>query len=131
MSQEALTMPWGEIITAVVTGTLTLAGVALVQDGERAKRKASREETLERRMDKLEGKLDRVQTYLREEQRFSHRLVLIMQTMLHYINAAARYRETHADDLPGSPPPLPDAAEIEALLRERPTYDARDDPIGD
>ena len=62
---------------------------------------------------------------MRAEQRFSHRLVLAVQTVIAYIAQAAAYRASH--ELPGSPPPLPDVDELQELIKLRPTYGPDDE----
>lgn len=120
-------MEWTAIMVATVTGGLTLLGVVITQRGKRDERRTDRTHTLETRMDTLEAKLDEVRRDLRREQRFSHKMVLMLTRVLYYLRDAAAYRMRHAEDLPGDPPPLPDVAEIENLLTERPTYRSRDE----
>ncbi|WP_420098574.1 hypothetical protein [Corynebacterium sp.] len=60
---------------------VTLFGGWLVWQSRKNDTNNSREGRIEARMDLLEKKLDRVQSYLRAEQRFYHRLVLAVQTV--------------------------------------------------
>lgn len=119
---------WTEIIAVTIPAVLTLLGVIVVQHGKRDERRIERESSLESRVGSLERKLDDVQHHLRAEQKFSHRLVLVMYDVIHYLRNAADYRRQHGDTLPGVPPPLPDVEEITELLDDRPTYRPRDDP---
>lgn len=111
------------IATASIPAIFLFAGVWITQRGKREENRDSREASLEQRMDELEKKLDRVQANFREEQRFSHRMILVMYSVISYVRSAADYRERHGDSLPKPIPDLPDVEEIESLLEQRPTYD--------
>lgn len=116
------------ILVAAIPAAFIYAGVVITQKGKREEIRAERENSLEQRMDALERKLDQVQANFRAEQRFSHRMILVMYSVISYIRAADDYRERHRDVLPVPIPALPDVEEIEKLLAERPTYNARDEP---
>ena len=121
-------MDWTQILIVGIPAAFVFAGVVVTQRGKREEARVEREANLEQRMDVLEKKLDRVQEAFREEQRFSHRMILVMYSVISYIRAAADYRERHRGVLPTPMPVLPDVEEIERLLAERPTYSARADP---
>lgn len=121
-------MDWTQILVVGIPAAFVFAGVVVTQRGKREEVRMERENSLEQRMDTLEKKLDRVQANFRAEQRFSHRMILTMYSVISYIRAAADYRERHRGVLPTPMPALPDVEEIEKLLAERPTYNARDEP---
>lgn len=118
-----LTTALTSIATASIPAILIFAGVWITQKGKREENREDREANLEKRMDELEKKLDRVQANFREEQRFSHRMILVMYSVISYVRNAADYRERHRGVLPEPIPDLPDVEEIESLLEQRPTYD--------
>lgn len=121
-------MEWTPILVAGIPAVLVFAGVVVTQMGKRDERRMDREQTLEDRMDGLERKLDEVRQDLRREQRFSHRMVLMLTRVVYFLRDVTDYRARHGPDLPEQPPPMPDPDEIEKLLTERPSYRARDDP---
>lgn len=124
-------MDWTTILTSVATGMMTaaipaafvFAGVWITQKGKREEGREEREERLESRMERLERDVDALREDLRSEQRFSHKMVLMLTRVLYYLRDAAAYRAEHGESLPGKPPPLPNADEIESLLAERPNLD--------
>lgn len=104
------------VVAAILASWLTFKS-------QKADRRNNRETRLEDRLSALEKKLDKVQVYLRKEQRFSHGLVLQIQTVIHYLSQVVAYRERHKDSLPEGLPELPNIAELKALLDEKPRYD--------
>lgn len=121
-------MDWTEILVVAIPATLGLIGLMVTQRGKRDEKRDEREERLETRMDRLEKEVDNLREDLRAEQRFSHKVVLMLTRVLYYLRDATAYRLRYQGQLPGEPPPLPDPDEIEQLLAERPTYSARADP---
>lgn len=119
-------MDWTQILVVAIPAAFVYAGVLVTQRGKREENRVDREERLEIRMDSLEKRVERLQDDLRAEQRFSHKVVLMLTRVLYYLRDATAYRLRYSAQLPGEPPPLPDPDEIEELLAERPTYHDRE-----
>ena len=114
-------MDWQGLVIGIASPTLVFFGVWLTQQGKKADQRNARDKSIQERMDKLEAKLDRIQSHLRTEQRFSHRLFLTVQRFIFFLREEEEYRDTYS--LPGAPPVMPDVEALEGLLEDRPTYD--------
>lgn len=99
-------MDWSAILAASIPASLVFLGVVVSQSGKRGELRDTKYQRLEERVDHLENRLNEEARSRRQEQNFSHILVMDVYTAIQTLEAIRSFLEDYADILPaGSPAP--------------------------